>query len=228
MCQRTVEMSTFSFSVDSMMRGYHEYMYIWENPSVEYNLVCEREPGNAHDTHAVAIKKNIDGEIKIVGHILRKISAVCSIFLRHGGNILCHVSRVCQYSLDLAQGGLEITCVLKFVASNQKEATKTKCLLESALLNIEGESIIVTVSHANIDIPQISGSTADDINNDTTLINGERVEKAEDDVMEEIVHLTESCNIDSPPAKKQKRFDAEKVILGEELADSEINCSMST
>ena len=122
----------------------------------------------------------------------------------------------------MAQGRLEIPCVLKFVASNRKEATKAKCLLESAL-SIEEESIIVTVSPANIDIPQILSSTADNINNETTLINDKRVEKAKDDVIEETVDLTKSCNIDSPPAKKQKCFDVEKVIMGEELTDFEIN-----
>jgi len=38
-----------------------------------------------------------------------------------------------RYSSNLVQGGLEIPCVLKFVAVNRKEATKTKSLLESAV-----------------------------------------------------------------------------------------------
>ena len=57
-----------------------------------YSLICERQPGNAHDIHAVSIKKAIDGEIKIVGHIPRKISVICLKFMRRGGNIQCQVN----------------------------------------------------------------------------------------------------------------------------------------
>ena len=85
-------MLTISFSVDSMIRGYHEYIRIWENPSVGDSLICEREPGNAHYMHAVSNKKAIDGEIKIVGYIPRKISVICLKFMRRGGNIQCQVN----------------------------------------------------------------------------------------------------------------------------------------
>ena len=72
--------------------GYHEYKRIWENPSEDDELVCEREIGNAHDTHTVAIWKDIDGETRIVGHIPRKVSSLCSIFIRRGGTICCKVN----------------------------------------------------------------------------------------------------------------------------------------
>ena len=36
------------------------------------------------------------------------------------------------------------------------------------------------------------------------------------------VDLTESCSTDSPPVKKQKTFDIEKIIMGDELSDGEI------
>ena len=91
-----------------MIHGYHEYMRIWESPSVENHLICKREPGNAHDTHAVSIKKTTDGEMKIVGHIPRNISAICFIFMRRGSTILCHANGPHQYSLDLPQGGFEV------------------------------------------------------------------------------------------------------------------------
>ena len=68
------------------------------HPSIGDSLICERENGNSHDMHAVSIKKSINGEIKIVGHIPRKISAICFIFMRHGGNIQCQVNGACQYS----------------------------------------------------------------------------------------------------------------------------------
>jgi len=37
------------------------------------------------------------------------------------------------------------------------------------------------------------------------------------------IDLTEGCSVEEPPAKKQKTFDAEKIIIGEELSDAEIN-----
>ena len=49
-----VKMATMGFSVESMIRGYHEYQSIWENPSIGESLICEREIGNCYDTHAVA------------------------------------------------------------------------------------------------------------------------------------------------------------------------------
>ena len=46
---------------------------MWESPTEEI--------GDAHDTHVVAIRKDIDGEARTVEHIPRKISVLCSIFL---------------------------------------------------------------------------------------------------------------------------------------------------
>ena len=82
-----------SFSVESMIRGYHEYKSIWENPSSDDELICEREIGNAHDTYAVSIKKDTSGETTTVGHISRMISSICSMFIRRGGTIHCTVNR---------------------------------------------------------------------------------------------------------------------------------------
>ena len=48
---------------------------------------CEREIGNVVDRYAVAAKN--DSRIT-VGHLPRKISRICSIFLMGGGNGYCH------------------------------------------------------------------------------------------------------------------------------------------
>ena len=61
----------YSFSMDSMIRGYHQYKTICENPSCCDELLCESEIGNAHDTHAVAIKKYIGGVQTTVGNIAK-------------------------------------------------------------------------------------------------------------------------------------------------------------
>ena len=48
--------------------------------------------------------------------------------------------------------------------------------------------------------------------------------KIDDHLSDPSVDITESCSVDDePPAKKQKIFDAEKIIMGEELSDVEIN-----
>ena len=48
-----------------------------------------------------------------VGHLPRKISQICSIFLMGGGTITATVTGRRRYSSDLAQGGLEIPCDLR-------------------------------------------------------------------------------------------------------------------
>ena len=70
----------FVFVVDLMIGGYDEYKSIWENPSADDDLLCEHKVGNTHDTHAVAVRKDIAGKITTVGHIIRKISLIRSIF----------------------------------------------------------------------------------------------------------------------------------------------------
>ena len=50
----------------------------------------------------------------LVGHLPKKISLICSIFLRSGGTITCEVSGGRRYSSDLVQGGLEMPCWLIF------------------------------------------------------------------------------------------------------------------
>ena len=84
-------------------------------------LACEREPVNAADRYAVAVKK----EGTTVGHLHLKLSRVCSLFLRRGGTIDCTVTGRREYSADLAQGGLEIPCSLVFKAT-PREILKLK------------------------------------------------------------------------------------------------------
>ena len=122
-----------SFVVESMIRGYHEYKSIWDNPVVGEQLNCIREVGNSHDPMAVAVIKEIEGETKTVGHIPRRISALSSVFIRRGGTIRCIVNGNRRYSADLIQGGLEIPCLLIFGSKNANKALKTKELLQSSL-----------------------------------------------------------------------------------------------
>ena len=115
--------------VEAMIRGYHEYQSIWE-AEVGENLTCVREPSNVRDPYAVAVTKPESSTI--VGHIPRKMSAICSLFLRKGGSIFCQVSGSRRYSQDLPQGGLEIPCLLRF-QGNAKDVQKVKKLATLAL-----------------------------------------------------------------------------------------------
>ena len=100
---------TSSFSISLVVRGYHVYQDVWST-RVGEQLTCDREPGNHHDTFAVAIKK----DNVTLGHVPRCIFPVCFIFLRQGRTISCTVTGHRRYSADLTQGGMEIPCTLTF------------------------------------------------------------------------------------------------------------------
>ena len=67
------------------------YKEIWSNPVHEEWLVCEYEIGNWHDPLSVVMKKLMEGNSTVVGHVPRRISPFCSIFIKRGGSIMCIV-----------------------------------------------------------------------------------------------------------------------------------------
>ena len=98
----------YVFSIESVVRGYHEYKDIWDAAIDGLELSCEREPGNPHDPSAVAVKRSAGpGTIVLVGHVPRLISMACSIFIHRGGFIVCVVTGLRQYSADLSHGGFQ-------------------------------------------------------------------------------------------------------------------------
>ena len=105
------------------VRGYHVYKTVWA-AAVGEVLICRREPTNSADRYAVAVLK----EETIIGHLPRKMSKICSLFLRRGGSMRCKVTGSRRYSSDPPQGGLEIPCSLLFTA-NVKEITKLRKVL---------------------------------------------------------------------------------------------------
>lgn len=107
------------------VRGYHVYQDVW-SASVGEVLPCEREPANSTDLYAVAVTK--DGVV--IGHLHRKVSRVCSLFLRRGGRIHCRVTGGRKHSHDLPQGGLEIPYLIVF-AAKQDQLKKLKRSLKS-------------------------------------------------------------------------------------------------
>ena len=68
---------TRALEIESCVRGYHVYQSVW-TPTIGEELQCVREPTNIIDRYAVGVTK--DG--KIVGHLPKKISRLCSLFIR--------------------------------------------------------------------------------------------------------------------------------------------------
>ena len=116
--------STEEIEIASCVRSYHVYRHIW-TAAVGEGLDCVKEPTNASDRYAVAIIK--DGTI--VGHLPKKISRVCLLFLL---SILCTVVGGRHHSSDLPQGRL---CYLHF-KGKPKEVKKLKVLFHSHCLSL--------------------------------------------------------------------------------------------
>ena len=85
-----------TFVKETCARGNHVYNAIWE-AAVGDELECRRERSNRVDRYAVAVVK----ADTVVGHVPQKISRACSLFLRRGGGITCHVVGTRKYSTDL-------------------------------------------------------------------------------------------------------------------------------
>jgi hypothetical protein len=121
-----------TFEVEAMVRGYHVYQDIWD-AIVHEELACARELDILRDPFAVAVVKSR----QTVGHVPKKISSVCSLFLQHGGSITCKVTGRRRRSEDLTQGGLEIPCTLTFVGG-LKDVTKVEKLVTKFLVPKKG------------------------------------------------------------------------------------------
>lgn len=208
-------MPVYTFVVSSVIHGYHQYRTVWESPADGEVLRCEREVGNSHDTYAVAIKKLIDGNYVVVGHVPRKISFICSIFIRRGGTIRCTVNGHRQYSADLPQGGMEIPCILMFTASCSSEAEKTKKLIQSSLstesVKVNTEDVVEPSTSKAIESVAVHEDEFED------TIHAPSPPRSPQDVT---VDLSEEV---SAVRKRQKVCDIERIIMGEELTDKTIN-----
>ena len=175
--------------------------------------------GNSHDTYAVAIKKPIDVIYVVVGHVPRKISSICSIFIRRGGTIHATVNGHCRYSADIPQGGMEVPCILTFTALCSSEGEKTKKLLQS-LLSTENVSMNAedVVEPSKVSKAVESVAVPEDKSEDTIAPSPPR---SPQDITVGSVDLTEGDV--SPVRKKRKVCDMERIIMEEELTDETIN-----
>ena len=53
MCYGMASRVVFTFTIESLICGYHEYQLIWGVPAVGEELNCYRKLGNSHDPYAV-------------------------------------------------------------------------------------------------------------------------------------------------------------------------------
>ena len=148
-------MATTCIEVETVIKGYHVYKEIWTAMLGEV-LTCTREADNFHDQFAVAIMKRSD----VVGHVPKKISTICLLFLR-SGTITCEVNGSRQYSADLHQGGLEVPCKLRFACCDQELLTKTQKLLFLALQKGDSETPLKKIKLQPVETPE--EVTVDDI-----------------------------------------------------------------
>ena len=88
-------------------------------------LKCEHVIGNSHDTY-IALKRLINGNNVVVEQVPRKVSPICSIFVRRGGTIQGTVNGSRQNSAELPQGGMVILRILTFSILCSSEVEKAK------------------------------------------------------------------------------------------------------
>ena len=74
---------------------------------IDEEFPCKREDGNRFDPFAVAV---CNGDM-VIGHVPRKISFVCSLYIRRGSEIHCRVTGSRHFSADLEQVGLEVPII---------------------------------------------------------------------------------------------------------------------
>ena len=84
-----------SFEIEAMVKGYHIFKDVW-SAVIDEESPYKREDGNRFDPFAVAV---CNGDI-VIGHVPRKISSVCSLYIHRGGEIHCRVAGSRHFSAD--------------------------------------------------------------------------------------------------------------------------------
>ena len=143
-----------SFTIDSMIRGYHVYKDVWSSFIGEM-LYCRRDVRNHHDPFAAAVCKGTT----VVGHMPRKISAACYVFLgKAGATITGKVTGSRRYSHDLPQGGMEIPWVMKFAGDK---------VLVNKVMSLLIDTRRPLPSSAPVPVRVCNGTDPSDISNST-------------------------------------------------------------
>ena len=215
------------FRFTSCIRGFHVYEGA-RTPTHHEILQCSREEGNVQDPYAVKVMKlGI-----VVGHLPKKISATCSLFLRKGGAISCQVTdERRKRSVDLVQGGLEIQCLLIFSSKKRDLLDKLQKLLALSIERVK--EMVKNETAKDKEIPT-DNEKADDIS--LTIPAAKKVKVEADcttlpvEVVEDIATVVVENNATSQPwavfpTTRIKLHAEEKAILlgGGKLNDKHIN-----
>jgi len=103
-----------------------------------------RDRCNHHNSFAVATCRGSN----VVGHMPRKISAICYVFLgKPGAVISCTVTGSRRYSHDLPQVGLKIPCAQKFT-EDKRIVSKAAILLKQIEKPLTEPVVNIAVSNA--------------------------------------------------------------------------------
>ena len=76
--------------VESCIQGHHVYSTIW-TPVLGELLSSKRELDNAEDQYVVTVCR-VNGIV--IGHIPKKISFLCAVFIKRDGTIQCIASAI--------------------------------------------------------------------------------------------------------------------------------------
>ena len=85
MCDKYIRTRPTESAFDSCVRGHHVSKEFW-TPNVGEGLSCQRKEGHPIDLYAVAVKTEAG---TVIGHVPRKISAACCLFLSRSDTIVC-------------------------------------------------------------------------------------------------------------------------------------------
>ena len=175
-CNHVFSLQVMAFAINGVVRGYHIYKDIW-SAKIDSELPCCPESGNREDRYAVAVMNGTH----VVGHVPRKISFICHLFLRHSGMMVCKITGPRQYSTDLHQGGLEVPCQYQFYSDNEERLKKVKGLIEKALYTTK--AVIIDAKHfqkMEFTESTTSSSRSAKDNHDVTVVDADKTESAKD------------------------------------------------
>ena len=151
---------------------------------------------------------------------------------------MCVVTGARQYSMDLPQGDLEIPCHYIFKTNNQTESDKTRKLLETVLeIMIEPTTSGDKPTKLKVQNPEQAADTSTSkekfavttpVHEDfpatsySTDLQIQCSHCSTDPIP--VVTIDEETNNEQPPKKRKlSNSDIERIIMGEELCDANIN-----
>ena len=110
----SAQANTRCVEISSYVRGVHAYKHLWQ-PRAGQILTLQREPENAHDAFAVAVKNH---DSLTVGHVPKKLASLFSHFLKRDCNKA--VAEITGKRINRGGGlGLEAPAIYKLFGPSQ-------------------------------------------------------------------------------------------------------------